>query len=1288
MNSSNGLLCMVFLLLLLGTIATTLRGSVPVEPNKLLLSSNNLHDKDIHYRNGNDENFLELPNVFDLNKKMKKTMSKMLKTGSSMSNNLNDEANRIKTFQQEKEKAAVQHKSTADQSELEKVRKQLKKIMLERDGATHGLEQLRQNHTKMVHLFQHNLTEQLERFDNLSLAANLTVDPVNGSVVSIPNVTNITNVHKLLPKPTNKSECAAPCPCDDLGFSLCECCGATFPTAEESKEHAKETEHQVTTTSKVLRQLKHEAQKLEKQCKSETSAVEDAKHHDHLLGVALKEARDTFNEYRRLAEAKQKVRADLHGYILAAKHQVNIVEASRNDTGQKLTTAINIARTSCKKWAEVHHEFTTGMLQARNAKVEQVQTELQNQIEGEKRDVQHRKEAKLLSAASLVRFNSTLIGALRTMTSNIENEAIDGIIPASVFGVIDTSKDIQKGNLLDVLKGDCIVLVGSVGSNGGKRNVSVLDLFMERATACTMEVSHTIAALDVSIQAAATDNTLDKSPERQQRASLLRLRTVMEGDGEHGSLLDIARNMSTAAKNYRTGHTMDIELEKMTALKHTPFVPHPMEDMTKTLTITAKEENSSSATVAAAAKKNNTEATDIPSTVTIKLDMPNVESSTFEQDANIEELDAIVGIKYEKRETHSSSNNNNKTAMNSSDTSGAAASQAQVVNMNVTESEKKVQTEAQKILYSTPPLQIGEQWSKLRDQGQADTGLLQGALDNVRHEFTSTKMELDTAVTDYCGALNRHIMLDLESKFVREQLEHGALEARNASLPMPHSTPMSALTQIVTDILLRSRNGSIPSTEIMTKDDQNATANSVFYMLVPTAKGDPKEPQDSASNASTLVSAAGTTMDTARSYVAHYYSEIRRLEKRTLMLMMAKENAWQTYSEELLLQHAKSTTSSTNDVDDDDDDDDDVNSNGSVSLAISAASAAMDNLASSLATKMQATLEHRSNNDKKTRKDKEDAERRYVIAKRRASTTEAKVATAKKAARQQLSTSVRNNIFQCAAKTQKRFTKVIHARVALAHKRAMEAAKKAADARTQLLHLIRNTTKMSNSTTNKTKVAPVATIETERQTLVRLLHESLEKVMHASNSTSRKVASERADELQLRLSEFDELVAAREAVANSTAIRASAGSTGNQTAIDQADVAVQAALLQLSNVLARIRERKFPHKNSTTNHTDIEMKFMKQCMGNDTKIGLDNATSQVVATPTTKSVRKLVIAKNKMQTKKRVCRLKLQIKSAMKMLKKTKEEEDRLDIKKEIKALAHKIAMLLKTNAVKSQTIL
>ena len=119
---------MVFLLLLLGTIATTLRGSVPVEPNKLLLSSNNLHDKDIHYRNGNDENFLELPNVFDLNKKMKKTMSKMLKTGSSMSNNLNDEANRIKTFQQEKEKAAVQHKSTADQSELEKVRKQLKKI--------------------------------------------------------------------------------------------------------------------------------------------------------------------------------------------------------------------------------------------------------------------------------------------------------------------------------------------------------------------------------------------------------------------------------------------------------------------------------------------------------------------------------------------------------------------------------------------------------------------------------------------------------------------------------------------------------------------------------------------------------------------------------------------------------------------------------------------------------------------------------------------------------------------------------------------------------------------------------------------------------------------------------------------------------------------------------------------------------------------------------------------------------------------------------------------------------
>ena len=99
---------------------------------------------------------------------------------------------------------------------------------------------------------------------------------------------------------------------------------------------------------------------------------------------------------------------------------------------------------------------------------------------------------------------------------------------------------------------------------------------------------------------------------------------------------------------------------------------------------------------------------------------------------------------------------------------------------------------------------------------------------------------------------------------------------------------------------------------------------------------------------------------------------------------------------------------------------------------------------------------------------------------------------------------------------------------------------------------------------------------------------------------------------------------------------------------------------------------------------------MAQCLttSNVRNVSLANATKLVVDTPTTNSMKELVVVKNDLKTQKRVCRLKLSIKMAMEMLKKTTEEEDRTDIKQEIKLLAHQIAMLTKKNKDKEEVIL
>jgi hypothetical protein len=493
------------------------------------------------------------------------------------------------------------------------------------------------------------------------------------------------------------------------------------------------------------------------------------------------------------------------------------------------------------------------------------------------------------------------------------------------------------------------------------------------------------------------------------------------------------------------------------------------------------------------------------------------------------------------------------------------------------------------------------------------------------------------------------------------------------------SKPVSALRQIVTDILLHSRNGTNGSTNhfqtLKTEMNLNSssskkTTDSIFYMLVPTAMSSNKEPLTD-NNVSTLISTKNDAMSTARGYVAHYYREIRRLETKTLMLMKAKENGWQTYSEEILLQHMhlnKRHVPTTTDL---------------VSASITTASIAMDDLANALSEKMQATLADRTDDPQQSRLVQE-ANQKYIRAKHQASITEAKVIQNKQKVRTQLSTFVRSKIFTCAEKTQKRFTKVIHARVALAHSRAMAAARRAAEARARLLRPKRNAT-FNNTTKNITKKIKQETVETVRETLVRLLRVALVDVMHATNVTSRKAASERADELQIRLSEMDELVNARERVSNATATRASAGSKGNETAIKAADYQIEKALQHLSAVILKQRLRKNPIKPV---HDPLEMMFMNKCMGNHTTLQLQNATRDMVTNTTVLSLHKLVVAKNNNKLQKRICRLKLQIKTQMNVLKKTTDAEDRTDIKNEIKILAHKISLLTRTNIETSKIIL
>ena len=123
----------------------------------------------------------------------------------------------------------------------------------------------------------------------------------------------------------------------------------------------------------------------------------------------------------------------------------------------------------------------------------------------------------------------------------------------------------------------------------------------------------------------------------------------------------------------------------------------------------------------------------------------------------------------------------------------------------------------------------------------------------------------------------------------------------------------------------------------------------------------------------------------------------------------------------------------------------------------------------------------------------------------------------------------------------------------------------------------------------------------------------------------------------------------------------------------------------MSAVILKQRLRKNPIKPV---HDPLEMMFMNKCMGNHTTLQLQNATRDMVTNTTVLSLHKLVVAKNNNKLQKRICRLKLQIKTQMNVLKKTTDAEDRTDIKNEIKILAHKISLLTRTNIETSKIIL
>ncbi len=229
------------------------------------------------------------------------------------------------------------------------------------------------HHRNQIANLRNNITLQMRRLQN---ASGATKNATDGKLALVAHSKKV-----LLHEPINRSICISPCPCDDLGFSLCECCAmrpnpVSIPAAQ-AKEQADEAK--VTTTYSALRELKHRSHNLEDQCRTEREASDDAHRRSVVLGVALSEAVTTLSQYRRMlatpAETSHAEFGDERGsavqkYVVSSMAHIASIKKEQNVTLKRLAIATERAQIVCQKWDVAHKMFVTAVKRVGHAIME------------------------------------------------------------------------------------------------------------------------------------------------------------------------------------------------------------------------------------------------------------------------------------------------------------------------------------------------------------------------------------------------------------------------------------------------------------------------------------------------------------------------------------------------------------------------------------------------------------------------------------------------------------------------------------------------------------------------------------------------------------------------------------------------------------------------------------------------------------------------------------------------------------------------------------------------------
>lgn len=234
------------------------------------------------------------------------------------------------------------------------------------------MDHIRWRHQKHVAILRQNISLQMLRLRNISD----TVRNASGGNLSLA----ARSIALPPPKPINRSRCDSPCPCDDLGFSLCECCAlhATPLSIPDAQAKEQSDESKVTTTYSALRELKHRSHKLEEQCRVEREASEDAHRRSVMLGVALSEAATTLSQYRRMLATPTETSGEMgsdkgnnavQGYVLSSMSHIASIKKDQNATLKSLAIATEHAHHVCHKWDTAHKMFVAAMKHVRRAPV-------------------------------------------------------------------------------------------------------------------------------------------------------------------------------------------------------------------------------------------------------------------------------------------------------------------------------------------------------------------------------------------------------------------------------------------------------------------------------------------------------------------------------------------------------------------------------------------------------------------------------------------------------------------------------------------------------------------------------------------------------------------------------------------------------------------------------------------------------------------------------------------------------------------------------------------------------